>query len=195
MPVPSTLGVLPVESFVLLTMLYAFAPFVEASANKITLPSALIWLTFISLFKLAILISEPVPELFAVITPSIDVFTDFVKSLPLGPTPVQTPSAQGPTSSPIAPFVTVTFKSAPLEVAISVVDTPLFNKFPSETKMFTSAFEVMLLFTPAEPIDILEFLFTKFTVLVLLPCFATTEPLIFIPLVPSLYTSKVELSA
>ena len=54
---------------------------VEESANKITLPSALIWLTFIFLFKLAILISEPVPELFAVITPSIEVFTDLVKSL------------------------------------------------------------------------------------------------------------------
>ena len=98
-------------------MLYAFAPFVVASsARRITLPSAFIWLTFIFLSKLAILISEPVPELFAVITPSIDVFTDFVKSLPLGPTPVQTPSAQGPTSSPILPFVTVAFKSAPLVV-------------------------------------------------------------------------------
>ena len=118
MPVPSTLGVLFVESFVLLTMLYGLAPFVESSANKITLPSALIWLTCISLFKLAMLIKEAFAPfvLVAVITPSIDVLTDFVKSLPSGPIPVQIPPSQGPTSSPIAPFVTFAFKSAPLDV-------------------------------------------------------------------------------
>ena len=117
MPVPSTFGFL--ASFVLFTMLYAVAPLlVASSARRITLPSALIWLTCIFLSKLAILIKEVLVPfvLVAVITPSIDVFTDFVKSLPLGPTPVQTPSAQGPTSLPIAPFVTVAFKSAPLVV-------------------------------------------------------------------------------
>ena len=106
---------MPAESFVLLTMLCAFEPFTELSARRITLPSALIWLTFMSLFKLAILISEVLVPfvLVAVITPSIDVLTDFVKSLPSGPIPVQIPPSQGPTSLPIAPFVTVAFKSAP----------------------------------------------------------------------------------
>ena len=68
----------------------------------------------------------------------------------------------------------------------------MFNKFPLVTAILTSALEVIFLFTPVEPIDILEFLFTKFTVLVLLPWFATTEPLIFIPPLPVLETNKVE---
>ena len=79
-------------------MLYAVAPLlVESSANKITLPSALIWLTCISLSKLAILISEVLLEPFvlvAVITPSILTLTDLVKSLSFGPIPVQTPPSQ-----------------------------------------------------------------------------------------------------
>ena len=95
MPVPSTFGFL--ASFVLFTILYAVAPLlVESSANKITLPSALIWLTCISLSKLAILISEVLEPfvLVAVITPSILTLTDLVKSLSFGPIPVQTPPSQ-----------------------------------------------------------------------------------------------------
>ena len=71
--------------------------------------------------------------------------------------------------------------------------TPLFNKLPFVTAIFTSALDVILLFLSLEPIDILEFLFTKLTVLVLLVWLAVTLPWIFIPPEPSLETNKVDL--
>ena len=40
----------------------------------------------------------------ALILPATFTLTDFVKSLELGSTPVQTPSSQFPTPSPIVPF-------------------------------------------------------------------------------------------
>ena len=73
--------------------------------------------------------------------------------------------------------------------------TLLFNKFPLVTAIFTSALDSMFLLTAVEPIVMSEFLFIKFTVFALVLWFTRTLPLIFIPLVPSLYTSKVELSA
>ena len=123
-PVPVTLGF--VLSRALFTTLYAAEPLsVLWSARRITLPSELIWLMCISLFKLAILTKAPEPLLLAVIIPSISVLIDFVKSRASAPPiPVQTPSAQGPTSLPIAPFVAVIFKSAPLIVWIKVLTTP-----------------------------------------------------------------------
>ena len=95
----------------------------ELSASNITLPSALIWSTFISLFKLAMLIKEVfVPlVLLAVIVPSTATLTDFVKSLALVPMPVQIPPSQGPTSLPIAPLVTFITKFAPFVVLICVL--------------------------------------------------------------------------
>ncbi len=149
-PVPSTFGVPLVPRF---TILYCFAPlFVESSARRITLPSALIWSTRIFVSKLAMLIKEVFLAplvLVALILPAIFVLTDFVKSLAVAPMPVQTPSAQGPTSVPIAPFVTVTFKSALFVVAINVLLTPLFNKSPFVTAILTFALDVILLSTLA----------------------------------------------
>ena len=118
-PAPSTLGLVALEAE--FRILYAVAPlFAESSASNITLPSALIWSTFISLFKLAMLIKEVfVPlVLLAVIVPSTATLTDFVKSLALVPMPVQIPPSQGPTSLPIAPLVTLITKFAPFVVLI-----------------------------------------------------------------------------
>ena len=56
--------------------------------------------------------------LVAVILPSIFVLIDFVQSRASVPIPVQTPSAQGPTSSPILPFVTFMIRSLALVVLI-----------------------------------------------------------------------------
>ena len=102
----------------------------EESANKITLPSALIWSTFKSLFRLAIFAKEFLPLLIALTLPSIATLIDLVRSLESCPIPVHTPPSQGPTSSPIAPLVTFMSKSAPLFVLIKVLSTPKFNKLP-----------------------------------------------------------------
>ena len=93
--------------------------------------------------KLAILAKEPLPVLSAVISPSIEVLIDFVKSLASTPMPVHTPPSQGPTSSPIAPFVTLIFRSASLFVLIKVFATPKFNKSPLSTLIVTLPSELM----------------------------------------------------
>ena len=70
---------------------YGVAPlFVESSASRITLPSALIWSTFIFLSKLAKLITDLLVPcvLVALILPSIETLTDLDKSLALVPIPV-----------------------------------------------------------------------------------------------------------
>ena len=67
---------------------------------------------------------EPVPELMAVIIPSIDVLIESFKSRLSVPIPVQTPPSHPVISLPIAPFTTLTFKSAPSVVAIRVFATP-----------------------------------------------------------------------
>ena len=73
----------------------------------------------------------------AVYVPSTFAFIDFVKSLASGPTPVQTPSSQGPTSFPMLPPLTWMFKSPPFCVRIRVFSTPELYKLPFSILIFT----------------------------------------------------------
>ena len=147
-PAPSTFGLAALE--VLFKMLYFVPPEVwvgefELSARRITLPSALIWSTFISLFKLAILINEAFEPLVlvALTVPSTATLTDFVKSLESAPIPVHIPPSQGPTSVPIAPLVTFITKFAPFVVLIWVFLWPEFNILPFVWVIVTLPSEVI----------------------------------------------------
>ena len=122
-PEPFKFGVAKLSSD-LFKIEYGLAPLSLSSARRITRPSEWILFTCISLSIDARLTKAPSPVLSIVIVPSIFVLIDFVKSLSAGPTPVQTPPSQGPTSSPTEPSVTVVTKSAPLVVLIRILSTP-----------------------------------------------------------------------
>ena len=121
-PAPSTLGTAEFDEAFIISK--ALEPLTELSARRITLPSALILLTFISLSKLAKFTSdlfEP-SELAALTLPSTVTLTDFVKSLASLPIPVHIPPSHGPISLPMAPFLTSIFKS--LEALIRFASVP-----------------------------------------------------------------------
>ena len=99
----------------------------------------------------------------ALTEPSIFTLTDFVKSLELGSTPVQTPPTQlPPTSSPIVPSLTFIIKLPPSVVTNWVVLYPAFKRLPLSISMVIfPPLAVTFLSVLALPNTILEFVLFK----------------------------------